>query len=269
MRLDELIIGQYFPGNSLLHRADPRLKITAVFVYVAGLFLAGGFAGLLIMAAGLLLALAQARVPPRWLYRSVRPVAVLLLLTFLFQLFLHGGPLLGRIGPVPVYRDGAREGGYLALRLLLLVLAGIVLSFTTPPVALTDAFGKMMAPLAKLRVPAYELALMMTIALRFIPTLLMEADRIIKAQAARGASLASGGPARRARALLPVLIPLFILSFKDADELAMAMESRCWRGGKGRTSRRRLKLGPGDAMFALLAAVVVAGGIAIGRTSGF
>lgn len=268
MQLSDMMIGQYFPGSSLLHRADPRLKIVALMMFAVALFFIDGFAGLLVMAAGLLLALALARVPPRWLLRSVRPVLALALITFAFQLFLHGGPLLGHIGPLALYRDGARQGGFLALRLLLLVLSGVTLSLTTPPVLLTDAFGRLMAPLARVGFPAYELALMMTIALRFIPALLAEADRIILAQAARGAGL-GGGLTGRVRALLPVLIPLFILSFSNADELAQAMESRCYRGGRGRTQRRRLALGRVDALFALLALLLVGAGIVIGRKSGF
>ena len=268
MQLADLAIGQYFPGDSLLHRADPRLKIVALAVYAVALFFVGSLAGLLVMGAGLLLALGLARVPARWLYRSIRPVLVLALITFAFQLFLHGGAPLGHIGPLAVYRDGVRQGGYLAIRLLLLALSGITLSLTTPPVLLTDAMGRLLAPLSRIGFPAYELSLMMTIALRFIPTLLSEADRVVKAQAARGAGLA-GGPLARVRALLPALVPLFILSFRDADELAQAMESRCWRGGRGRTLRRRLKLGPADALFALLALALVGAGVIIGRRSGF
>ena len=269
MRIGDAVIGQYYPGASLIHRADPRLKISGVCAYVVALFFAGGFAGLLVMGAGLLAALLAARIPPRWLLRSVRPVLLLVAITFLFQLLLHGGGVWARFGPLTFYADGARTGGYLALRLLLLVLASVVLSFTTPPVLLTDGLGRMMAPLSRIRFPAYELALMMTIALRFIPTLMQAADRIIKAQTARGGGIARGGIARRARGLLPVLIPLFILSFRNADDLAVAMESRCWRGGRGRTSRRRLKLGSGDALLALLVLLVIVAALVAGRLAGF
>ena len=268
MRLGNAAIGQYLPGSSLLHRADPRLKIAALTIFAVALFFVGGIAGLLVMGAGLLLALALARVPSRLIFRSIRPVLLLALITFCFQLFLHGGAQLGHLGPLTLYRGGARNGGFLALRLVLLVLSGITLSLTTPPVMLTDALGRLMAPLSRVRFPAYELALMMTIALRFIPALLAEADRIILAQAARGAGL-GGGLTGRVRALLPVLIPLFILSFSNADELAQAMESRCYRGGRGRTQRRRLALGRVDALFALLALLLVGAGIVIGRKSGF
>ncbi|MHB1390376.1 MAG: energy-coupling factor transporter transmembrane component T family protein [Thermoleophilia bacterium] len=257
MRLSGVVIGQYFPGESIFHRVDPRTKIITSFAFVLVLFLVRGFFPLGLMGAGLLAAIIAARIPASWIFRTARPVFWLALITLCFQIFMQGGEELTRLGPLPVYRDGISDGGFLAARLVLLVLSGTLLTFTTPPVLLTDALGRLLAPLTRIRVPAYELALMATIAMRFIPTLLMETDRIIKAQQARGADSSRGGPIRRGRGLMPVLIPLFMISFRHADELAQAMESRCWRGGAGRTVRRRLRFGRLDALLGLMVAAVL------------
>jgi energy-coupling factor transport system permease protein len=265
MRLTSLAIGQYYPGGSILHRADPRTKIISAFLYVVVLFLVRGFPALALMAAGAAAGIAAAGIPLRWLYRGVRPVLFLVAVTFLFQLLLYGGDALWRLGPLTFYREGALEGGFLALRLLLLLVSSSLLTFTTPPVRLTDALGRLMAPLARFRFPAYELALMMTIALRFIPTLLAELDRIIKAQMARGADLAHGGLVRRARNTLPILVPLFVISFRHADQLALAMEARCYRGGRGRTLRQKLRFGWRDALLALMIVALLGASLWLGR----
>lgn len=258
MKLSGAVIGQYFPGASPIHSLDPRAKILVAFAYAVALFFVGGYAGLALMATALIAALAMARIPPAWLYRAVKPILFLAAFTFLFQLLLRGGEPWRHLGPLTLYEDGARHGAYLAARLVLLVLSSAVLTFTTAPVLLTDGLSRMIAPLNRIRIPAYELSLMMSIALRFIPTLLMELDRIIKAQKARGAQPGRGGLTRRARSMMPVLIPLFVLSFRHADELALAMESRCYRGGRGRTVRRKLKLGASDAVFMLIVAATIA-----------
>jgi len=265
MRLSSLVIGQYYPGRSILHRADPRTKIIAAFLYVVALFLVSGFPALAILGAGAAAGIAAARIPPLWLYRGIRPVLFLVAVTFIFQLFLSGGDVFWRLGPLAFYREGALRGGFLALRLVLLLVSSSLLTFTTPPVRLTDALGRMMAPLARTGFPAYEIALMMTIALRFIPTLLAELDRIIKAQAARGADVAHGGLIKRARNMLPILVPLFVLSFRHADQLALAMEARCYRGGRGRTLRHKLRFGWRDALLSLLVLALLAAALWLGR----
>lgn len=264
MQVSNMITAQYYPGTSLLHGVDPRAKIIAACAYVVVLFLVGSFSAMAVMGAGLIAGIALAGVPPAWLWRGVRPVLFLIVFTGFFQLFLNGGEVIWQLGPVHLYREGITNTAFLAIRLILLVLSGSILTFTTPPVLLTDALGKLLSPLAKLRLPAYELALMMTIALRFIPTLVMEVDRIIKAQKARGA-LTGGGPVARARSIMPVMVPLFVMSFRHADELAAAMESRCWRGGKGRTVRRKLAFGTSDAVFGLAVFVVMAVSLWLGR----
>lgn len=249
MSLTDLAIGQYFPGESLVHRLDPRTKLVAALAYAVVLFLTGSAAGLALLAAALAAAFAVTRVPPGLIWRSVRPLLFLLLLAFALQLLVRRGGEYWQAGPLVIYRDSVEAGGVMAARLLLLLLSGSLLSFTTPPVLFADGVSRLLAPLAWLRLPVYDLALMMTIALRFIPQLLMDLDRVIKAQAARGADLRRGGPFRRARGLLPVLVPLMVMSFRQADELALAMESRCWRGGRARTVRRRLRFGWIDAVF--------------------
>jgi len=264
MKLAGTVIGQFYPGESLLHRADPRMKILASMAFVTTLFLADGYAALSVLAAGIIAATATARVPITWIYRSLKPVLWLILFTLVFQLFLRGGEELARLGPLPIYRQGLYDSAFLAPRLLMLVLSGALLTFTTPPVLLTDALGSLLAPLNRLKLPAYELSLMVTIALRFIPTLLMELERIILAQRARGADIGRGGLVKKARALMPVLIPLFVLSFRHADELALAMESRCWRGGRGRTLRRKLRLTTADVLFGLLVAALLLFSLGLG-----
>lgn len=264
MQLSSITIGQFYPGTSLLHRIDPRIKIMAAFAYVIVLFLVHGFGPLALLAAILLAGILFAGIPAIWLLRSLRPMLILLLITFFFQLLFRGGEELARLGPVALYREGLEQGAFLVTRLVFLVLSGFILTFTTPPVLLTDAFGRLISPLEKIRIPSYELALMMTIALRFIPLLLMELDRIIKAQRARGASIGTGGLFRRARAVMPVLIPLFVMSFRHADELALAMESRCYRGGRGRTMRRKLRFGWRDAAFTAVAAAGLSTSLWIG-----
>lgn len=268
MQISGLAIGQYYPGSSFIHQLDPRSKIVAVFVYVIVLFLVKSFVGLALMGAALVLGVAVARIPPLWLYRGIKPVLLLVIVTFFFHLFWGSGDELGHIGPLVLYQQGARDGGFLAFRLILLVLSSSLLTFTTAPVLLNDALGKMMAPLKKVKFPAGELALMITIALRFIPTMLLELDRITKAQTARGASFGRGGFVRRARSFLPVLVPLFVLSFRHADGLALAMESRCWRGGKGRMVRRRLQLGWRDAVFGLMMLLLAGASVLAGRVIG-
>lgn len=265
MRLSTIVIGQFYPGNSLLHLADPRTKIVTAFLYMVVLFIVSGFTALLLLAAGVTAGIIVARIPPFWLYRAIKPVLILVVVTFLFQLLFYGGDVWWSIGPLNLYREGVLQGGFLALRLVLLIMSSSLLTFTTPPVRLTDGLGRLMAPLSRLRFPAHELAMMMTIALRFIPTLLMDADRVIKAQMARGAVSGRGGPIRRAKDTLPVLIPLFVMSFRHADELALAMESRCYRGGRGRTQRRKLRLGWRDVVLSILVLALLAVALLIGR----
>jgi energy-coupling factor transport system permease protein len=255
-------IGQFYPAASPLHALDPRAKILATAVLVVGLFLVDSVAGLLVLAAAFVLLVAASRVPPGAFLRLLRPVAFIVALTLLFQVFFsREGSMLFEWGFLEVHEGGLRMGLFLALRILLLVSAAGLLTATTAPVALADGIEDLLSPLKKLRFPAHEVAMMMTIALRFIPTLHEEAQKITKAQAARGADFSEGGLLGRVRAMLPVLIPLTIGAFRSADELAEAMESRGYRGGEGRTRYRELRFSPRDAFALAAAALVLLGGI--------
>jgi len=204
------------------------------------------------------IAAALAEVPPRMLFRGLRPVLFLLLLTFALQLFLTPGEELFSAGPLTATWEGLRMGVFMVLRLLLLLVMASLLTLTTSPVSLTDGLENILAPFRFVGLPAHELAMMMTIALRFIPTLMEEADKIMKAQMARGADFETGNPLRRVRSLVPLLVPLFVSAFRRADELATAMESRCYRGGENRTRLNRLTAGPLDAAAAVMTAVTAA-----------
>ncbi len=255
-------IGQFYPVASPLHALDPRAKILATAVLVVGLFLVNSVAGLLVLAAAFVLLVAASRVPPVAFLRLLRPVAFIVALTVLFQvLFYREGAMLLEWGFLEVHSGGLRMGLFLALRILLLVSTAGLLTATTAPVALADGIEDLLSPLKKLRFPAHEVAMMMTIALRFIPTLDEEAQKITKAQAARGADFSEGGLLGRVRAMLPVLVPLTIGAFRRAEELAEAMESRGYRGGEGRTRYRDLCFRPRDAVALGAAALMLVGGI--------
>ena len=250
-------ITQYYPGGSPLHRADPRAKFVAVTALAVALFTRDSFAALAVYAAAGVLAFALSKVPVRWVWRALKPVLWLIGLTFFAQvLFAPGDPFFS-VGPFDLSWEGLRLAGFLSMRLVVLILIGSVLTLTTPPVALTDALVWLGRPLRRLRVPSDELALMVTIALRFIPTLLVELDTIMRAQRARGADFSTGGPLRRARALVPVMVPLFVISFRRADELALAMEARCYTPGVARTRLHPLRARPADAVLLVLTAALI------------
>jgi energy-coupling factor transport system permease protein len=255
-------IGQFYPVASPLHELDPRAKIVATAVLVVGLFLVDSVVGFLVLAALFALLVAASRVPPGTFLSLLRPVAFIVALTVLFQVFFsREGSLLLEWGFLEVHSGGLRMGLFLALRILLLVSAAGLLTATTAPVALADGIEDLLSPLRRLRFPAHEVAMMMTIALRFIPTLQEEAQKITRAQAARGADFSEGGLLGRVRAMLPVLVPLTIGAFRRADELAEAMESRGYRGGEGRTRYRELRFRVRDALALAAAALVLVGGI--------
>jgi energy-coupling factor transport system permease protein len=257
-------LGQFYPVASPLHGLDARAKILATGVLAVGLFLVDSVAGFLLGAAVVVLLVATSRVPPGIFLDFLRPVAFIVALTLLFQvLFSREGETLFAWGFLEVHEGGLMRGLSLALRIVLLVSTAGLLTATTAPVALADGIEDLLSPLKKLRFPAHELAMMTTIALRFIPTLHEEAQKITRAQAARGADFSEGGPIRRARALLPVLVPLTVGAFRRADELAEAMESRGYRGGEGRTRYRESRFRARDALALAVAALVVAGGILV------
>jgi energy-coupling factor transport system permease protein len=255
-------LGRFYPVASPLHELDPRAKILATTVLVLGLFLVDSIAGFLVVAAALVALVAASGIPAGVFLRSLRPVAFIVALTVLFQmLFSREGATLVEWGWLEVHSGGLRLGLFLGLRILLLVSAAGLLTATTAPVDLADGLEDLLSPLKRLRFPAHEVAMMMTIALRFIPTLGEEAEKITRAQAARGADFSKGGPLRRARALVPVLVPLTVGAFRRADELAEAMESRGYRGGEGRTRYRELRLRVRDALALAVTLLILLAGV--------
>ena len=242
-------LGQFYPVASPVHGLDPRAKIVATAVLVAGLFLVDSTVGLLFVAVTLMILVALSRIPIRNFLRLLRPVLFIVALTVAFQVFFsREGAIVFEWGFLEVHTGGLWLALFLALRILLLVSAAGLLTATTAPVALADGIEDLLSPLKRVGFPAHEVAMMMTIALRFIPTLGEEAEKIKGAQAARGADFSEGGPLRRARSLVPVLVPLTVGAFRRADELAEAMESRGYRGGEGRTRYRELRFRRKDAL---------------------
>lgn len=242
MNLQAVTVGQYFPGDSLLHRLDPRTKVMAILAMSGLIFLPRQAPALVFTGAFCLWAVWLSRVPLLYILRGLRPLMILLTITLLFNIFLTPGEPLLRLGTWVITREGLTLSFLAAFRLIFLVICASLMTLTTSPIKLTDGIERLLRPLTPLGVPAHELALMMTIALRFIPTLTEEADRIIRAQTARGGDFQSGNVIKRVQGLIPVLIPLFVSAFRRADELAIAMEARGYRGGQGRTRMKELSI---------------------------
>lgn len=252
-------LGQFLPGDSAVHRLDPRTKILLMGVYIAIVFVVKSLPIFLLPAALLVAIFAFARVPASYFLSSLKPMKWLLVFMFVINLFtVTGEMVLFQWKFIRLTKEALEQAVFITLRLALLVAGTSVLTLTTSPIALTDGLEKLMSPLRKLRFPAHELAMMMTIALRFIPTLLEETDRIQKAQMARGADFESGNLFQRAKSMIPVLVPLFVSAFRRADELAMAMESRCYHGGEGRTRMRELRFHARDLVASILLSAVLA-----------
>ncbi len=258
MALTDISIGQYFPGDSPVHRMDPRMKLVLTLVYVVMLFLAGNFSSLAMGIILLLVVYPLSRIPLTLILKSVKPIVPIVLFTGILNMFFVKGDPLWTLGFLSISREGLRMAALLALRILCLIAGTSLLTYTTSPIALTDGIEQLFSPLKKLGAPVHEIAMMMTITLRFIPTLIEETDKIMSAQKARGADLESGGLFQRMKALLPILIPLFVSAFRRAEELALAMECRCYHGGEGRTRMRTLRLGTVDVLAALLVAAFLA-----------
>ena len=242
--LNNITLGQYFPGTSPIHRMDPRLKIVLTFAFIIILFLCKGPIPYVLMGILLFAVVALSKISLKIILRGVRPVLILLLITTIFNIFYTtGGVVLVHFGFVTITSYGLISAAYMVVRILFLIVGTFVmLTYTTSPIMLTDGLESVLSPLKRIRVPVHELAMMMTIALRFIPTLIEETDKIISAQRSRGADFDSGNLLARAKALIPVLVPLFVSAFRRAEELAVAMECRCYRGDVGRTRMRILKM---------------------------
>lgn len=254
----DITLGQYFPGESWIHRLDPRTKIIATLVYIAALFVANDFWGVLAAVAALAAVIGISRVPLKFILKGLKPIFLIILFTFVLNLFMIPGKVMVRLWIFTITEEGVYTAFFMAARLILLIIGSSLLTLTTKPISLTDGIESLLSPFRRLGVPAHELAMMMTIALRFIPTLLEETDKIMKAQQARGADFESGNIIKRAKSLIPILVPLFISAFRIAQELAMAMEARCYRGGQYRTRMNAMKLGGRDVAAAFFLAVFLA-----------
>lgn len=258
--LKDITLGQYYPAESAVHRLDPRTKIGATLLYIVSLFLVGSFWGFGLAALAVLLVNRIATIPLRYLLRGLKPVFIIVLFTFLLNLFMTPGTILWQWRFLKITEEGLTNAAFMSARLILLVTGASIMTLSTKPIALTDGIEALLSPFKKIGLPAHELAMMMSIALRFIPTLMDEADKIMKAQMARGADFESGNIFRRAKALIPLLVPLFVSAFRIAQDLAMAMEARCYRGGEHRTRLHPMQFSRGDAIFWLCFALY-AGGI--------
>lgn len=237
----DITLGQYYAKDSVIHRLDPRVKIAGTFVYLVMIFLVKDFIGFGFVTLCLAGVVALSRVPVKFIVKGMKPILFILIFTFCINIFLYRGTVIWQLGFLKITEEGLQQAVFIAVRLLLLIFGTSLLTYTTKPMALTDGFEAVLRPFTKLGVPAHEIAMMMSIALRFIPTLLEETDKIMKAQQARGADFESGNLLHRAKALIPILIPLFVGAFRIAQDLAMAMESRCYRGGEGRTRLHPMK----------------------------
>ncbi len=260
--LSNSTLGQYFPGNSIIHRLDPRFKLLLTFVGIVLVFVAGNFFSLFAVVALVVLAMGLSGIPLRQYLKSLKAIIVLVLFTAVLNLFYGHGEVLWQFWIFQITTGGISNAFFIAIRVISLILFSAVLTYTTSPTQLTDALERVMKPLKVFHIRVHEIAMMMTIALRFVPTLLEETDKIMSAQKARGADMESGGAIQRMKALIPVLIPLFVSSFRRAYDLATAMECRCYRGGEGRTKMKSLHATVLDyravAIIVLFAAAVVA-----------
>ena len=267
--LSDITLGQYFPGNSVIHRMDPRMKLILTIIYIVGVFMVANLPGYVIALAFLYLVVRLSGIQFSYLLKGVKPLRFIIIFTFLLNLFfVQGETPLVSLGFFTLTLEAVENAVYFALRLVFLVMGTSVLTLTTSPVRLTDGLERLMHPLSRFHFPSHELAMMMTIALRFIPTLLEETDKIKKAQMARGADFESGNLLMRAKAMIPLLVPLFVSAFRRANDLAMAMEARCYRGGDHRTRLRELKYTKLDAYGALIMAAYIALIIVEGRLLG-
>ena len=254
--LKDITLGQYFPGNTIAHRLDPRTKLLLVIVYIVGLFNTADFIGYAFVIAITGLCMHLAKINPKTAFKGLKPLVIVIVLTALLNIFYtKGTPIIeGWI----ITWEGLKKALFMSVRIVLLIVGTFMLTYTTSPMALTDGLERLLRPLKKVKIPVHEMSMMMSMALRFIPTLIEETDKIMSAQKARGADFESGSIMRRAKALLPILVPLFISAFRRADELAIAMESRCYHGGDGRTRLKQLKYEKADFEAMLAGAVFLA-----------
>ena len=266
MALNNITLGQYYPADSVVHRMDPRVKILLLIAVIVAVFLAGNLLAFVPIVAFLIFVTKLSKVPVRMMVKGLKPLRMILILTFALNLFfLQGETVLLDLGFAQIKRESLLLAVHYSLRLILLVLFSSILTLTTPPIILTDGLERLLSPLRVIHFPAHEMAMMMSIALRFIPTLMEEADKIMKAQTARGADFESGNLIARAKAMVPLLVPLFVSAFRRAGDLAMAMEARCYHGGEGRTRLRVLKCEKRDYIACIVVALLIVCVILLGK----
>ena len=257
--LKDITLGQYFPGNSVIHRLDPRTKLIVLVVYMVTLFVASGWVSYGVLLLFLLTVIKISAIPGKSIVRGMKPLVMILVFTGVLNLFFNkDGRVLVDFWGITITTGGAERAAFMLVRILMLVTATFLLTYTTSPILLTDGLERLLRPLKKVRFPVHELSMMMSIALRFIPTLIQETDKIISAQKARGADFDSGNLMQKAKALIPILIPLFLSSFRRAEELAIAMECRCYHGDEGRTSLRQLTMHGRDWGFVVFSVLLCA-----------
>lgn len=237
----DITLGQYYPANSVLHRLDPRVKFVGTLLFIISVFVFNTFPGYGVATIFLVAMIGISKVPVKFMFKGLKAIFIILLITVIFNMILTPGEVLWRLGFLKVTREGLIMAGKMAIRLTYLVIGSSIMTLTTTPNQLTDGLESLMGPLKKIKVPVHEISMMMSIALRFIPILLEETDKIMKAQIARGADFESGNLIQKAKSMVPLLVPLFISAFRRANDLAMAMEARCYHGGEGRTQMKPLK----------------------------
>ena len=258
--LKDITLGQYFPGNSIIHRLDPRTKLLFLVVYIAALFVAASWISYGLMLSFLIFVIAVSKIPVKSILRGMKPLVFILAFTAILNIFFTGGKtVLVEFWGLSITKEGIIRAVFMISRIMMLITGTFLLTYTTSPIALTDGLESLLGPLKKIHLPVHELSMMMCIALRFIPTLIEETDKIMSAQKARGADFESGNLIQRVKALIPILIPLFVSAFRRADELATAMECRCYHGGEGRTKMKLLRYKRCDLGAFVIGAVLLAG----------
>ena len=244
--LRNISFGQYIPHDSLIHNLDPRVKILGCLAIIISLFFIENFWGYLILGSLIMVSIIFSKVHPRFVFRGLRPILFIIVFTLIIHLFMTSGEVIYQVGFLKITSEGLIKGIFISCRLFILILTTSLLTLTTSPISLTDGLEKLLSFFRFIGMPAHEIAMMMTIALRFIPTLLEETEKIMKAQISRGADFESGNIINRTKSLIPILVPLFVNAFRRADDLAIAMEAKCYRGGKGRTHYRKLQIKSND-----------------------
>lgn len=248
----DITLGQYYRGDSCIHRIDPRIKIIITLIYIISLFIVDSFVGFAISLGLIALTVKLSGVPLKFILRGLKPIFFIIIFTFILNLFMYDGTIIFKLGFLKITKEGTYTAVFMAIRLIFLIIGSSMLTLTTRPISLTDGIESLISPLKRFGVPSHELAMMMTIALRFIPTLLEETDKIMKAQQARGADFETGNIFNRTKNMIPVLVPLFVSAFRIAQDMALAMEARCYRGGEGRTRMNQIHMGRVDVISGII-----------------